>query len=105
VTLTVALAGAAPAQGADPLRGQQWGMTMIHADEAHALATGAGATVAVVDTGAYFAHPDLQGRLIAGRDFVDQDDTPQDGEGHGTHVAGIVAANTDNGIGVEGVAP
>jgi serine protease len=105
IALTVALAGAAPAQGADPLRGQQWGMTMIHADEAHAVATGAGATVAVVDTGAYFAHPDLQGRLIAGRDFVDQDDTPQDGEGHGTHVAGIVAANTDNGIGVEGVAP
>jgi subtilisin family serine protease len=103
----LAVALAAPARGAtnDPLRSKQWGMTMIHADEAHATATGAGATVAVIDTGAYFDHPDLQGRLIAGHDFIDKDETPQDGEGHGTHVAGIVAANTNNGIGVEGVAP
>ena len=105
IALAVVLAGATPAHADDPLRGQQWGMTMVHADEAHATTTGAGATVAVVDTGAYFAHPDLQGRLIAGRDFVQGDDDPQDGEGHGTHVAGIVAANTDNGIGVESVAP
>src|SRR3954469_13465969 len=97
---------AVPAHAApDPLRPQQWGMTMIHADEAHATATGAGATVAVIDTGALLSHPDLQGRLVAGRDFVEKDDTPQDGEGHGTHVAGIVAANADNGVGVEGVAP
>ena len=106
IVLAAVLAGAAPAKAAtDPLRDQQWGMTMVHADEAHGTATGAGATVAVIDTGAYFAHPDLQGRLTAGRDFVEKDDTPQDGEGHGTHVAGIVAANTGNGVGVEGVAP
>jgi subtilisin family serine protease len=106
IPLLLVLAGAGPARAApDPLRSQQWGMTMVHADEAHATASGAGATVAVVDTGAYLAHPDLQGRLIAGRDFVENDDTPQDGEGHGTHVAGIVAANAGNGIGVEGVAP
>ncbi len=105
IGVAVMLACATPARAEDPLGAQQWGMSMVHAHEAHATATGAGATVAVVDTGAYFAHPDLQGRLIAGRDFVQNDDDPQDGEGHGTHVAGIVAANTDNGIGVESVAP
>jgi len=80
-------------------------MDLINADAAHATTTGAGATVAVIDTGALFTHPDLAGRLIAGHDFVQNDDTPQDGNGHGTHVAGIVAANANNGIGVEGVAP
>ncbi len=104
IVLALVCAPAAHASS-DPLNPQQWGMAMIHADQAHATATGAGATVAVIDTGAYLDHPDLQGRLIAGHDFVQGDDTPQDGEGHGTHVAGIVAANANNGVGVEGVAP
>jgi subtilisin family serine protease len=99
------LPAAANAASNDPLRPQQWNMDMINADVAHQTTTGTGATVAVIDTGALFTHPDLQGRLIAGHDFVQNDDTPQDGNGHGTHVAGIVAANANNGIGVEGVAP
>jgi serine protease len=61
--------------------------------------------VAVIDTGVDASHEDLQGRLLAGHDFVDNDDTPQDGNDHGTHVSGIVAANAGNGVGVEGVAP
>jgi subtilisin family serine protease len=96
---------ASPAAGADPLRAQQWGLGMIEADGARPVTTGAGATVAVIDTGAHLSHPDLQGRLVAGRDFVQDDDVPQDGDGHGTHVAGIVAATTGNGVGVESVAP
>jgi subtilisin family serine protease len=96
-------AGAAAA--GDPLREQQWGLSMIEADAAHAVSTGAGAVVAVIDTGVLGTHPDLAGRLLAGRDFVQGDDTPHDGNGHGTHVSGIVAANAGNGIGVSSVAP
>ena len=97
---------AAPALGADPLRARQWGLTMVAADEAHATATGAGAVVAVIDTGARGTHRDLAGsRLVLGRDFVDDDNDPQDGNGHGTHVTGIVGATKDNGIGISSVAP
>jgi subtilisin family serine protease len=104
LALLACLAFAAPAGAADPLRYYQWGLTMVHADGARATSTGAGATVAVIDTGADFGHPDLQGRLVAGPDYVDGG-SPDDGNGHGTHVAGIVAANAGNGIGVESVAP
>ncbi len=89
----------------DPLRAQQWGLDTIKADEAHAVTRGDGAVVAVIDTGVEASHEDLQGRLLPGKDFVDNDDTPQDGDGHGTHVSGVVAASADNGIGVDSVAP
>jgi subtilisin family serine protease len=105
IVLLACLAAAAPAGAADPLRSKQWGLTMVNADAARATSTGAGATVAVIDSGAALGHPDLQGRLIAGPDFVDGDNVPSDGEGHGTHVAGIVAANAGNNVGVESVAP
>jgi subtilisin family serine protease len=101
--ILAALPGAALA--ADPLRGQQWGLDMIESDPAHGITRGAGATVAVVDSGVRANHPDLAGRLLAGHDFVDNDGTPQDGDGHGTHVTGIVAASADNGVGVSSVAP
>ena len=60
-------------------------------------------TVAVLDTGIDAAHPDLNDKLVGGRDFISNDGTPQDGFGHGTHVAGIAAAETNNGIGTAGV--
>jgi subtilisin family serine protease len=89
----------------DPLRGDQWGLDMIEVDGAHQRTTGAGAVVAVIDSGVEAAHDDLDGRLLSGWDFVDSDSTPDDGEGHGTHVTGIVAATADNGRGVSSVAP
>src|SRR3954451_4130820 len=104
--LAALLVGAPTAHAAgDPLRARQWGLDVIHADEAHAVTRGDGAVVAVIDTGVDASHQDLQGRLLPGKDFVQGDDTPQDGNGHGTHVTGIVAANADNGIGVDSVAP
>jgi subtilisin family serine protease len=105
-TLLILAAACSPALAAgDPKRGQQWGLDMVQADQAHARTSGAGAVVAVIDSGVQADHPDLAGRLLPGRDFVDDDATPQDGDGHGTHVAGIVAATTGNGVGVASVAP
>ena len=66
---------------------------------------GSGVTVGVVDTGVQTAHADLSGRTVAGYDFVAGDATPEDVQGHGTHVAGTIAASKDNGVGVVGVAP
>jgi subtilisin family serine protease len=69
--------------------------------------TGAGITVAVIDTGIDYTHPDLGGcfgaacKVAGGYDFVNDDADPRDDHGHGTHVAGIVAANGT----VKGVAP
>lgn len=69
--------------------------------------TGQGVTIAIIDTGIDYRHPDLGGcfgpgcKVIGGFDFVNGDEDPLDDNGHGTHVAGIAAANG----GVRGVAP
>jgi subtilisin family serine protease len=69
--------------------------------------TGAGVKVAVIDTGVDYTHPDLGGclgvacKVVGGYDFVNHDNDPQDDYGHGTHVAGIIAANGT----LKGVAP
>jgi subtilisin family serine protease len=89
----------------DPLRPQQWNLDMVEADAAWPTTTGAGATVAIVDSGVQADHPDLAGRLVDGWDTIENDATPQDGNGHGTHVTGIVGAATGNDVGVAGVAP
>lgn len=89
----------------DPLLPQQWALHAIHVPEAWGRALGAKVTVAAIDTGAQLDHPDLRGRLRPGRDFIDDDDDPSDPVGHGTMVAGLIAANRDNGIGISGIAP
>jgi serine protease len=104
--------GGAPGTGAvnDPLFPRQWGLTQIHAPAAWARGVeGAQVTIAVVDTGVDLKHPDLASKLVSGADFQagtnDCPPGPQDENGHGTHVAGIAAAITNNGIGVAGTAP
>ena len=68
-------------------------------------ATGAGVTVAVVDTGVDATAPDLMGQLVPGYSWINGNTDTQDQDGHGTHVSGIIAAVQNNGIGVSGVAP
>ncbi len=82
-------------------------MVLIHADVVWQSSTpnvGAVVTIAIIDTGVDLTHSDLAANLVSGYDFVDLDTTPQDGNGHGTNVAGIAAAPL-NGIGISGVAP
>jgi subtilisin family serine protease len=106
---TSGTSAAAATSPSDPFASQQWGLTAIGAPQVWQFAQGAGVTVAVVDSGSG-PHPDLASNLEVGRRFfsliesegaadVDLDD------GHGTHVAGIIGAVADNGIGIAGVAP
>ena len=61
--------------------------------------------IAVIDSGICLSHPDLAGRLTAGYDFVEDDESPQDELGHGCGVAGVIAAGVNNSIGIAGIAP
>ncbi len=88
----------------DPYLKHQWGLFKVGAPKAWDKETGrTPVVVAVLDTGVDLLHPDLKGRVTAGRNVADNDDNPQDHHGHGTHVAGIVAASTNNRVGVAGM--
>lgn len=110
----------------DPLLSQQWGLTRIGAPAAWDVATGSAAVpIAIVDSGIDLTHPDLESKLwvnpgevagngldddnngyvddVTGWDLVNGDNDPSDDHGHGTQVAGVAAAATDNGLGVAGV--
>lgn len=83
-----------------------WGLVSTQAESVWPTADGTGVTVAVVDTGVA-AHPDLQGRVLEGKSFLNGSTSngALDDNGHGTHVAGTIAAAANNGTGVAGVAP
>lgn len=92
----------------DPLFAQQWSMDKVHACDAWQVTMGdPNLIVAVVDTGVDYNHPDLKGKVIKGLNNTGEGakDDPIDGFGHGTHVAGIIAASANNGEGVAGMAP
>ena len=94
----------AQSQPDDPEYGLQWGLAKIDASQAWDLNTGNdNIIIAVIDTGIDLDHPDLQAKIITGYDYVNDDPAPDDDNGHGTHVAGIAAAVTNNSLGVAGL--
>ena len=115
-------AATAAAAGAEPLADRQWDMAMIGAtaDGAHTQATGFGVDVGIIDTGIDASHPDIAPNFdaVRSRNFVVDipeldgpcetptcvDPAGADDRGHGTHIAGTIAA-ARNGLGIAGVAP
>lgn len=110
----------------DPLLPSQWGLSKIHAPDAWDVVTGTSTVViAVLDSGIDKTHPDLSGKLwvnpgeipgngidddnngyiddVNGWNFVNNNNDPSDDNGHGTQVAGIAAAATNNGLGIAGM--
>lgn len=90
----------------DPGLSQQWAWSRIQAFQAWDVTQGSSSTViGIVDTGIQRTHPDLDSKIVAGYDYVQNDNAPDDGNGHGTHVAGTSAAETNNGTGGAGTCP
>jgi serine protease len=108
----------------DPAYASQWHYPLINLPTAWDITTGSpDVTVAVIDTGILSGHSDLQGQIVGGYDFISDPSSSADGDGidpdpqdpgdgsnlgnssfHGTHVAGTIAASSNNGRGVAGVA-
>ena len=82
----------------------QWNFTAIQSENAWNLSSGSGVTVAVLDTGIATGGNDGIDCIVAPRDVINEDDYPEDGDGHGTHVSGTIAQKTGNGIGAAGLA-
>ncbi len=91
----------APAQ---PFQTVPWGINALNAPSVWPLTIGATVKVGVIDTGIDFSHPDLSLNIKGGYNAIDFTKSANDDNGHGTHVAGTVAAS-NNSIGVVGVAP
>lgn len=101
---------------------RQWDFPMISLPAAWDVTTGLNSIVAVIDTGVLLDHPDLQGQLLPGFDFISNPNNANDGDGidanpndpgdnpggshsfHGTHVSGTIAAASNNAQGVAGIA-
>src|SRR5258705_10697601 len=110
--LTVGLVATTAGASNDADFAKQWSLAKIGVADAWAHTTGRGVRVGIVDTGVDLNHEDLAGKVVEGTSCVGAagdpakcKGSPQDDQGHGTHVAGIIAASKDNGIGIAGVAP
>ncbi|MEV5377946.1 type VII secretion-associated serine protease mycosin [Streptomyces nondiastaticus] len=93
---------------ADSIRSRQWHLDMMHAEEMWETSTGAGVTVAVIDTGVDASLPDLQGQVLEGKNFSKQPGNAQtDADGHGSRMGSLIAGTGKRGsvIGSYGLAP
>ncbi len=89
----------------DPYSSVQAGNERMDIAQAHRVSRGRGVRIALIDTGLASDHPDLLGRVDVQRNFVDSDAKRFQLDRHGTAIAGVIAANADNGVGIAGVAP
>lgn len=96
---------AAPGNYNDPYRNLQHALNEMQILESHRWATGRGVRVAVIDTGSDTRHPELRDRITGIRNFVDRDSDVFNRDIHGTAVTGVIAAASNNGAGLVGVAP
>jgi len=96
-----------PTEPNDPLYSEQWHLTELGVPDLWATTQGQGITIALLDSGVDHDHPDLVGNVLfeQGYDFGDDDAEAHDSLGHGTAMAGLMAARCDNALGGCGVAP
>jgi type VII secretion-associated serine protease mycosin len=108
--IVAAVVVAAPPASADAVRSAQWHLRFLKTTQAHRITQGAGVTVAVLDTGVDAGHPDLAGAVLSGTDVALSPEGRRDGrtdlDGHGTSMAGLIAARGRGGSrGALGIAP
>ncbi|MDJ0342329.1 S8 family serine peptidase [Streptomyces sp. H10-C2] len=96
----------APAASADTMRDRQWYLDRMQSEEMWEVSTGKGITVAVLDSGVLSTAPELTGKVLAGKNFVEpQKDARADPSGHGTAMAMLIAGNGVNNQGIKGLSP
>ena len=88
----------------DPYLGSEWHINKVNAPAAWDVTQGSGIIIAILDSGVDGTHPDLAAQMVPGFNFMDNNTNTADVNGHGTAVAGVAAASTNNGMGVAGVA-
>lgn len=82
----------------------QWNLPMIGMEKSWEITRGSNdVIVAIVDTGIDLAHPEFQGKLVEGYNVLEDNNHPEDDNGHGTHVAGVIAAKSNNADGIAGM--
>jgi hypothetical protein len=88
----------------DPYFGSEWHLSKVGAPTAWDVSQGGGITIAILDSGVDGSHPDLAAQMVPGYNFYDNNTNTSDVNGHGTAVAGVAAATTNNAMGVAGIA-
>lgn len=85
-------------------RRYQWNLPLIRMEQSWDISEGSpDVIIAIVDTGIDLHHPEFQGKLVGGYNVIEDNNNPNDDNGHGTHVSGIIAARTNNHEGIAGI--
>jgi len=90
---------------ADPYLKLQHNLATLELAQAHTWSRGDGTSVSIIDTGADLSHPELRTQIKNHQDFVNDDEIEFADDAHGTAVAGVISASSNNGIGIVGIAP